>query len=449
MFKRILVANRGEIAMRIIRAAHDLGIEAVAVFSEADRDAPYVKAADDAVCIGPAPSAQSYLDVTRIIAAAEITGAEAIHPGYGFLAENAHFAEVCAACDIVFIGPSPSIIDSCGDKSNAKETAQKANVPVVPGSDGAVRDLAHGAEVAGSVGFPVMIKAAAGGGGRGMRRAASADDFAACFNAAQQEALGAFNDDKVYIEKFVEEPRHVEVQILADNSGNVIHLGERDCSIQRRHQKLIEESPSPATTPEISEAMGQAAINFAKQSGYVNAGTVEFLLDKHGEFFFIELNARIQVEHCVSEVVTGIDLVKWQIMIAAGIDLDISQDQIALSGHAIEFRINAENVKRNFAPAPGKITELYWPGGRGIRLDTHVGANYKIPTNYDSMIAKLIVHGEDRAEAIQIGKRALSEVVIEGPGIATTVPLHLEILDDQQFVDANFDTSYLDTFLID
>jgi acetyl-CoA carboxylase biotin carboxylase subunit len=447
MFKRILVANRGEIALRIIRAAHDLGIEVVAVFSEADRDAPYVQAADDAVCIGPAPSAESYLDITRIISAAEITGAEAIHPGYGFLAENAHFAEVCAACDIVFIGPAPSIIDSCGDKSNAKETAKKAGVPIVPGSDGAVDGVEHGAEVAEQVGYPVMIKAAAGGGGRGMRRANTADDFASCFNAAQQEAIGAFNDDKLYIEKFVEEPRHVEVQILADNAGNIIHLGERDCSIQRRHQKLIEESPSPATTPEISLAMGKAAIDFAKQSSYVNAGTVEFLLDKHGNFFFIELNARIQVEHCVTEMVTGIDLVKWQIMIAAGIDLDISQEQVTFTGHAIEFRINAENPARNFAPAPGTITDLYWPGGRGVRIDTHVGANYKIPTNYDSMIAKIIVHGEDRDEAIRIGKRALREVIVEGPGISTTVPLHLEILNDPLFVDADFDTSYLDTFL--
>ena len=447
MFKRILVANRGEIALRIIRAAHDLGIEAVAVYSEADRDAVYVKAADDSVCIGPAPSAESYLDITRIISAAEITGAEAIHPGYGFLAENAHFAEVCAACDIVFIGPSPEIIDSCGDKSNAKETAVKAGVPVVPGSDGAVDSLEHGAEVAEQVGYPVMIKAAAGGGGRGMRRAGSAEDFASCFNAAQQEAIGAFNDDKVYIEKFVEEPRHVEVQILADNNNNVIHLGERDCSIQRRHQKLIEESPSPATTPELRKAMGEAAINFAKTSGYVNAGTVEFLLDKHGDFFFIELNARIQVEHCVTEMVTGIDLVKWQIMIAAGVDLDIAQSDVTLTGHAIEFRINAENPARNFAPAPGTITDLYWPGGPGIRIDTHVGANYKIPTTYDSMIAKLIVHGKDREEAIGIGKRALGEVIVDGPGVFTTVPLHIAILDDPQFVDADFDTSYLDTFL--
>lgn len=447
MFKRILVANRGEIALRIIRAAHDLGIEAVAVFSEADRDAAYVKVADDSVCIGPAPSAESYLDITRIISAAEITGAEAIHPGYGFLAENAHFAEVCEACDMVFIGPSASIIDSCGDKSNAKETARRAGVPVVPGSDGVVAGVEHGAEIAEQVGYPVMIKAAAGGGGRGMRRANHADEFASCFNAAQQEAIVAFNDDKVYIEKFVEEPRHVEVQILADNNNHVIHLGERDCSIQRRHQKLIEESPSPATTDSIRQAMGEAAINFAKESGYVNAGTVEFLLDKHGDFFFIELNARIQVEHCVTEVVTGIDIVKWQIMIAAGIDLDIRQSDVCLTGHAIEFRINAENVARNFAPAPGTITDLYFPGGRGVRIDTHVDANYKIPTTYDSMIAKLIVHGKDRTEAIQIGKRALAEVVIDGPGVFTTVPLHLEILDDQQFVDADFDTSYLDTFL--
>ena len=447
MFKRILVANRGEIAMRIIRAAHDLGIEVVAVYSEADKDAPYLQIADDAVCIGPAPSSESYLDIARIVAAAEISGAEAIHPGYGFLAENAHFAEVCAACELVFIGPSPQIIDACGDKSNAKETATKAGVPVVPGSDGAVASIAEGLAVAKDVGFPVMIKAAAGGGGRGMRMSTGADDFESCFVTAQQEAKSAFGDDKVYVEKFIEEPRHVEIQILADKQGNVVHLGERDCSIQRRHQKLIEESPSPAINEEVRQKMGEAAIQFAKASGYTNAGTVEFLLDKHGNFYFIELNARIQVEHCVSEVVTGVDLVKWQIQIAADEPLTFSQEDVQLNGHAIEFRINAEDPSRGFAPAPGKIEKLYWPGGRGVRVDTHVGSPYKIPSNYDSMIAKLIVHGKDREEAISLGKRALADVIVEGPGLATTVPLHLDILADKTFVEASFDTSYLDQFL--
>ncbi|MFK5955814.1 MAG: acetyl-CoA carboxylase biotin carboxylase subunit [Planctomycetota bacterium] len=447
MFQRIMVANRGEIALRVIRAAHDLGIEVVAVYSEADRGAPYLQFADETVCIGPASSAQSYLNIPAIIAAAEITNVEAIHPGYGFLAENAHFAEVCGACDLIFIGPSPQVIDSCGDKSKAKTTAKNAGVPVVPGSDGAVADADEGARVADEIGYPVMIKAAAGGGGRGMRMAATADVFHACFHQAQQEAMGAFNDDKVYIEKFVVNPRHVEVQILAGADGGVVALGERDCSIQRRHQKLIEESPCPVTTPEISKRMGEAAIAFAKAAGYVNAGTVEFLLDEHGDFYFIELNARIQVEHCVTEAVTGIDLVQWQIRIAAGENLDFTQKDVKVSGHAIEFRINAENPERNFAPSPGRIEELFLPGGRGVRVDSHIAAGYTIPRHYDSMVAKLIVHGRDRAEALRIAKRALSETRVNGPGLANTIPLHLRILEQPDFIAGKTDTGFLEKFL--
>lgn len=447
MFQRILVANRGEIALRVIRAAHDLGIEVVAVYSEADRGAPYLDFADDAVCIGPAPSAQSYLNIPAIIAAAEITNVEAIHPGYGFLAENAHFAEVCDSCDLKFIGPSPEVIDSCGDKSKAKTTATNAGVPVVPGSAGAVADANEGAEVAEKIGYPVMIKAAAGGGGRGMRLAADAGVFHACFNQAQQEAMAAFNSDKVYVEKFVVDPRHVEVQILAGADGEVVYMGERDCSIQRRHQKLIEESPSPVTTPDIRRRMGEAAVAFAKAAGYVNAGTVEFLLDGNGDFYFIELNARIQVEHCVTEAVTGIDLVQWQIRVAAGENLDFTQDDVNLDGHAIEFRINAENPERNFAPSPGRIDKLFLPGGPGIRIDSHIAAGYTIPRHYDSMVAKLIVHGHDRTDALRIAKRALHEVRVEGPGLATTVPLHQRIIAAPDFVEGRIDTGWLERFL--
>jgi len=447
MFKRILVANRGEIALRVIRAAHDLGIEAVAVYSEADRGAPYLDIADEAICIGPAVSTQSYLNIPAIIAAAEIADVEAIHPGYGFLAENAHFAEVCNSCGIKFIGPSPEVIDSCGDKSKAKTTASNAGVPVVPGSDGAVANVDDAAKIAEEIGYPVIIKAAAGGGGRGMRMAKDASVFHNCFIQAQQEAAAAFNDSKVYVEKFIVNPRHVEVQILAGADGEVVHLGERDCSIQRRHQKMIEESPSPATTPDISKRMGEAAVAFAKAAGYVNAGTVEFLLDHNGDFYFIELNARIQVEHCVSEIVSGIDLVKWQIMVAAGANLDFKQSDVKISGHAIEFRINAENPERNFAPAPGRIEKLFMPGGRGVRVDTHVAAGYTIPRHYDSMIAKLIVFGEDRQEALRIGRRALNEIRVEGPGLATTVPLHLQLLDQPEFQNGEIDTGYLERFL--
>jgi len=447
MFRRILVANRGEIALRIIRAAHEMGIEAVAVYSEADRGGTWLDAADEAICIGPAASAQSYLDVSRIISAAEVADVEAIHPGYGFLAENARFAEVCRSHGIVFIGPPSDAIDSCGDKSKAKAVAKRAGVPVVPGSDGPVADTDAAAAIARKIGYPVIIKAAAGGGGRGMRVASNEPALRNAFAQAQIEAQAAFKDATVYLEKFVENPRHVEIQVLGGADGTVLHLGERDCSIQRRHQKLIEESPSPALTPQKRAQMGEAAVAFARAAGYQNAGTVEFLLDRNGNHYFIEMNARIQVEHSVTEMVTGIDLVQAQIRVAAGEALGFGQADVQLRGHAIEFRINAENPERGFAPTPGRVERVVWPGGRGVRMDTHIAAGSIIPQHYDSMIAKLIVHGADRAEAIRIGRRALREIRVEGPGIATTVPLHLRILDRAEFATGQVDTGFLERFL--
>ncbi len=446
MFRRILVANRGEIALRVIRAAHEMGVEAVAVYSEADRGSTWLEAADEAICIGPAESAQSYLDVSRIISAAEVADVEAIHPGYGFLAENARFAEVCRSHGIVFIGPPSGAIDACGDKSKAKDVARRAKVPVVPGSDGPVADADQAAKIAAKIGYPVIIKAAAGGGGRGMRVASNEPALRNAFAQAQVEALAAFKDATVYLEKLVENPRHVEIQVLGGSDGEVVHLGERDCSIQRRHQKLIEESPSPALTPEKRALMGAAAVAFARAAGYQNAGTVEFLLDPRGNHYFIEMNARIQVEHCVTEMVTGVDLVQAQIRIAAGENLDFRQQDVKLTGHAIEFRINAENPDRGFAPTPGKVERVVWPGGRGVRMDTHIAAGSVISRHYDSMIAKLIVHGADRAEAIRIGRRALREIRVEGPGLATTVPLHLKILDRAEFAAGRVDTGFLERF---
>ncbi|MBL7008884.1 MAG: acetyl-CoA carboxylase biotin carboxylase subunit [Planctomycetes bacterium] len=447
MLRRVLIANRGEIALRVIRACHELGIEAVAVYSEADRDMPYVELADDSVCIGPPEPAKSYLHIPSIIAAAEIADVDALHPGYGFLAENARFAEMCAASGITFIGPPAEVIAGCGDKANAKELALKAGVPVVPGSDGLVDSAEDAVGIARQIGYPVIIKATAGGGGRGMRVAHNEVSLVNGFHQARAEAATAFSNPAVYLEKFVENPRHVEFQVLAGLEGNVIHLGERDCSIQRRHQKLIEESPSPALDPELRQRMGAAAVAFCRAAGYRNAGTVEFLLDKHGEFYFMELNARIQVEHCVTEMVSGVDLVQWQLRIAGGEKLSLAQEDVQLKGHAIEFRINAENPEMNFSPTPGRIERLVLPGGRGVRVDSYLAAGCTIPRWYDSMIAKVIVHGADRAEAIRIARRALREIRIEGPGLKNTTPLHRQILEHADFVNGAVDTGFLERLL--
>ncbi len=447
MFRRILVANRGEIALRVVRAAHDLGVEVVVVHSEADRGATWLDAADDAICIGPAPAAQSYLDVPRIIAAAEVADAEAVHPGYGFLAENPHFAEVCESCRLTFIGPPSEVIAACGDKAQAKEVAKRAGVPVVPGSDGPIADAEEALRVAAEIGYPVILKASAGGGGRGMRVAHTELALRSAFDQARAEAQAAFKNPEVYLEKFLEDPRHVEFQVLAGNDGKVIHLGERDCSVQRRHQKLIEESPSPALDEDLRRRMGEAAVAFAREAGYRNAGTVEFLLDRDGNFYFIELNARIQVEHCVTEMVTGEDLVAWQLRIAAGEELTLSQDDVALRGHAIEFRINAEDPSRGFAPTAGRVERVVWPGGPYVRVDTHLAAGSRIPPEYDSLVAKLVVHGRDREHALDVARRALREVRVEGPGLATTAPFHLQVLDRPEFREGRFDTGFLERML--
>jgi len=445
MFRRILVANRGEIAQRVIRACRELGIETVAVYSEADKGALHLRMADETICIGPAQSAKSYLDIPSIISAAEIADVEAIHPGYGFLSENAHFAEVCRSCKIEFIGPASETIAQLGDKSRAREMAIAAKVPVVPGSDGAVRDEATAKRVALEIGYPVMIKAAAGGGGRGMRVASNEPSLITGMRAAQAEAKAAFGDDSVYLEKFVERGRHVEVQILGDQDGNIIHLGERDCSTQRRHQKLIEESPSAALTPKVREKMCAAAVRLAKHAGYYNAGTVEFLVDQEGNFYFIEVNARIQVEHPVTELVTGIDLIQQQLRVAAGEKLELRQKDIQWRGHAIECRINAEDPALGFQPSPGKVELFVPPGGPGVRVDSHCFSGYRIPPNYDSMIGKLLVHRPTRDEAIASMKRALDEFVVEGP--KTTIPLLREVLDLQEFRTGRHDTGFLERYL--
>ncbi len=445
MFRRILVANRGEIAQRVIRACRELGIETVAVYSEADAGALHLRMADETICIGPAQSARSYLDIKSIISAAEIADVEAIHPGYGFLSENAHFAEVCRSCKIEFIGPASETIAQLGNKSRAREMAVAAKVPVVPGSDGPVTDEVTAKRVALEIGYPVMIKAASGGGGRGMRVASNAPSLVAGMRAAQAEAKAAFGDDSVYLEKFVERGRHVEVQILGDHDGNIIHLGERDCSTQRRHQKLIEESPSAALTPRVRERMCTAAVRLAKHAGYYNAGTVEFLVDQEGNFFFIEVNARIQVEHPVTELVTGIDLIHQQLKIAAGEKLEIRQKDVQWRGHAIECRINAEDPALGFQPSPGKVELFVPPGGPGVRVDSHCFSGYRIPPNYDSMIGKLLVHRPTRDEAIATMKRALDEFVVEGP--KTTIPLLREVLDNQDFRSGRHDTGFLERYL--
>ncbi|MCC8435917.1 acetyl-CoA carboxylase biotin carboxylase subunit [Brevibacillus sp. M2.1A] len=444
MFQKVLIANRGEIAVRIIRACRELGIRTVAVYSEADREALHVKLADEAYCIGPKASKESYLNIANIMSVATKVGADAIHPGYGFLAENADFAEICAACNITFIGPDPEAIVKMGDKSTAKDTMKTAGVPTVPGTEGLIEDVADAVVTANEIGYPVMVKATAGGGGRGMRVAVDDEDLEKAIRQAQNEAKTAFGNPGVYLEKFVEGPRHVEIQIMADKHGNAVYLGERDCSIQRRHQKLIEEAPSPALSEELRRQMGEAAVAAAKAVSYHGAGTVEFLLDKHGKFYFMEMNTRIQVEHPVTELVTGFDLIKEQLTVAAGQPLSFTQEDIKMDGWAIECRINAENPAKNFMPSPGRITEYLAPGGFGVRVDSAAYAGYSIPPYYDSMIAKLIVWGKDRNEAIDRMKRALDEFVVEG--ITTTIPFHLKVLDHEVFVSGHFDTKFLETY---
>jgi len=444
MFRRVLIANRGEIAQRIIRACRELSIETVAVYSTADEGAIYLRQADETICIGPGPSAKSYLSIPAIIAAAEVADADAIHPGYGFLSENEHFAEVCRACKIHFIGPEPETIAKLGDKVAARELAHAAGVPIVPGSDGPVEDEQEAMAVAQQIGFPVMIKAAAGGGGRGMRIARNEPSLVTGYHAAKSEAQAAFGDGTVYLEKFVENPRHIEVQILADKYGNIVHLGERDCSIQRRHQKLVEESPSPSLTPELRARICESAVKVARQANYTNAGTVEFLLARDGSYYFIEVNARIQVEHPVTELVTGIDLIQQQLRIAAGEKLGFTQSQIEFRGHAIECRINAEDPEKDFQPSPGKIELFVPPGGPGVRLDSHCYSGYRIPPNYDSMIGKLLVHRPRRDLAIKTMLRALDEFVIEG--VKTTIPLQRSVLSHSDFRAGDHDTGFVERY---
>jgi acetyl-CoA carboxylase biotin carboxylase subunit len=446
MFSKILIANRGEIALRIIRACREMGVQSAVVYSTADKDAAYLKLADQSICIGDAPPGESYLNIPRIISAAEIADVQAIHPGYGFLAENHHFAEVCRSCKIEFIGPPVSAMEAVGDKVACKRLAKKAKVPTVPGSDGAIDDEKTAIKLAAQIGYPVIIKAAAGGGGRGMRVAHNDVSLRAGLKQAQAEAENAFKDSTVYIEKYVEFGRHVEVQILADNQGNVIHLWERDCSMQRRHQKLLEESPSPALKQDVREKLCESAVRLVKAAGYVNAGTVEFLVDGDQKFYLLEVNARIQVEHPVTEQITGIDLIKEQIRIASGLPMSVKQKDVPRMGHAIECRINAEDPQRNFAPSPGVIEEFRLPGGPGVRIDSHVYAGYRIPPNYDSMIGKLIVHRPTRAQAIATMKRALSEFYVSP--VKTTIPLQLQILHNQSFARGEVDTGFVERELL-
>lgn len=441
MFDKILIANRGEIAVRIIRACREMGIKTVAVYSEADKDSLHTMLADEAICIGPAPSGQSYLNMERILAATVAMKAEAIHPGFGFLSENARFAEMCQRCNIAFIGPSAEIISRMGNKSEARKTMMEAGVPVVPGSKEPVHTAEEALEMAKTIGFPIMIKASSGGGGKGMRVSRSEEDFEANFQNAQMESIKGFSDDTMYLERYVERPRHIEFQIMADKFGHVVHLGERDCSIQRRHQKVLEESPSVAISEELRKEMGETAVRAAKAVGYENAGTIEFLLDKNGNYYFMEMNTRIQVEHPVTEMVSGLDLIKEQIRVAAGEPLSVSQEDIRIKGHAIECRINAENPAKNFMPCPGLITNVHIPGGSGVRVDTHVYNGYKVPANYDSMLMKLIVHGKDREEAIAKMRSALGELIIEG--IDTNLDFQFEILSNEAYQAGDIDTDFI------
>lgn len=442
MFKKVLIANRGEISLRVIRACKELGIKTVAVHSTADKDSMHVKLADEDVCIGPPPGKKSYLDMRQILSAAVLTNADAIHPGYGFLSENARFAELVGKTGIKFIGPSPDAISRMGDKSQAKDAMKAAGVPTIPGSDGPVATLEEAREWAKVVGFPMIIKAVSGGGGRGMRVVRDAKELESQFPVATSEALACFGDGRVYMERYFERPRHVEIQLLADSHGNVLHLGERDCSVQRRHQKLVEESPSPAVDEKIRTAMGKAAVKGAKAVGYENAGTMEFLLDEDGSFYFMEMNTRIQVEHPVSEMVTGVDLIRQQLLVAMGEELAFKQSDIKVRGHSIECRINAEDPSHGFRPCPGLVSALHVPGGFGVRWDSHIYAGYTIPSNYDSMVGKLIVHAPDRDQAIDRMVRCLDELVVEGP--ATTAKLQRKILDSKEFRSGKFNTKFLE-----
>lgn len=441
MLKKVLIANRGEIAVRIIRACREMGIRTVAIYSEADKEALHVSLADEAICIGPAPSNKSYLNMKAILEAACLTGADSIHPGFGFLSENSNFAKICEEMGIKFIGPNYQLIELLGNKSQAKETMKKAGVPVVPGSEGLIQNKSQALELAGKIKYPVMLKASSGGGGKGIRVAYTAEQLEKAYDLVKQEAKVSFNDDSIYLEKFIENPRHVEIQILADEYGNCIHLGERDCSIQRRNQKVLEETPSAVLEDKIRKKIGEVAVGAVKEIGYSNAGTIEFLVDKNQDFYFMEMNTRVQVEHPVTEMVTGIDIIKEQIKIASGEKLTYKQKEIKLLGHSMEVRINAENPDKNFMPCPGTITELHFPGGNGIRIDTAIYGGYKIPPTYDSMIAKIIVHGKTREESIQKMKSAVSELVVEG--VITNTDFILKILEDEDFKTNHYDTSFI------
>ena len=444
MFHKVLIANRGEIAVRIIRACREMGIATVAVYSEADKDALHAMLADEAICIGPAKSSQSYLNMESILSATVAMKADAIHPGFGFLSENSKFVTLCEKCNITFIGPSADVINKMGNKSEARNTMIQAGVPVVPGSEEPIYTFEEGEKIADAIGYPVIVKAASGGGGKGMRIVHKKEEFHSNFLTAQRESVLAFGDDTMYVEKYIENPRHIEFQILADNYGNVIHLGDRDCSIQRRHQKLIEEAPSVALSDELRQKMGEAAIKAAKAAGYTNAGTIEFLLDKYNNFYFIEMNTRVQVEHGVTEIVTGIDIIKEQIRIAAGLPLSVTQEDVCIKGHAIECRINAENPEKNFAPCPGKINNIHFPGGNGIRIDSAIYNGYHIPPHYDSMILKLIVFDKNRELAIQKMNSALGELVIEG--IETNLEFQYEVLNHEKFKKGETNTHFIQTY---